>query len=85
MCVRKVSQVGPEQASVELQVVIFEWLGTAAKLAVHLDQVIQVGTFSESAETSHPKVDSALPKVRLIDLVSLRAGGVAGGAETRFP
>ena len=33
---------GPEQASIELQVVILEWLGTAAKLAVHLAQVSQV-------------------------------------------
>jgi len=31
------------------------------------------------------KSENALPMVRLIDLVSLRAGGVGGGAETRFP
>ena len=42
MCVRKVSQVGAEQAGIELQVVIMERLGTAAKLAVHLAQVSQV-------------------------------------------
>ena len=33
---------GPVQASMELQVVIMEWLGTTAKLAVHLAQVSQV-------------------------------------------
>ena len=33
---------GAEQARIELQVVILEWLGTAAKLAVHLAQVSQV-------------------------------------------
>ena len=42
MCVRKVSQVGAKQARIELQVVILEWLGTAAKLTVHLAQVSQV-------------------------------------------
>ena len=42
MCVHKVSQVGAEQARIELQVVILEWLGTAAKLTVHLAQVSQV-------------------------------------------
>jgi hypothetical protein len=40
--VHKVSQVGAEQASIELQVVILEWLGAAANLAVHLAQVSQV-------------------------------------------
>jgi hypothetical protein len=40
--VHKVSQVGAEQAHIELQVVILEWLGTAAILAVHLAQVSQV-------------------------------------------
>jgi len=40
---QKVSQVGGDQARIELQVVIFEWLGTADKLAVHLAQVSQVG------------------------------------------
>jgi len=35
VCVCKVSQVGAEQASIELQVVILEWLGTADKLAVN--------------------------------------------------
>jgi hypothetical protein len=34
--------VGAEQARIVLQVVILEWLGTAAKLAVHLAQVSQV-------------------------------------------
>jgi hypothetical protein len=61
VCVREVSQVGAEQVSMALQVVILEWLGTAAKLAVHLAQVSQVGTFSESAETGHPEVDFANP------------------------
>ena len=42
VCVHKVSQVGAEQAHIELQVVILEWLGTAAILAVHLAQVSQV-------------------------------------------
>ena len=42
LCVHKVSQVGAEQARIELQVVILEWLGTAAKLTVHLAQVSQV-------------------------------------------
>jgi len=37
-----VSQVGAEQARIELQVVILEWLGTADKLAAHLAQVSQV-------------------------------------------
>jgi hypothetical protein len=40
--VRKVSQVDAEEAGIELQVVIMERLGTAAKLAVHLAQVSQV-------------------------------------------
>ena len=40
MC--KVSQVGLVEARIELQVVILAWLGTAAKLAVHLAQVSQV-------------------------------------------
>ena len=38
----KVSQVGAEQARIELQVVILEWLGTAVILADHLAQVSQV-------------------------------------------
>jgi hypothetical protein len=38
----KVSQVGAEQAHIELQVVNLEKLGTADKLAVHLAQVSQV-------------------------------------------
>ena len=42
MCVRKVSQVGAGLARIELQVVILEWLGTAAILAVHLAHVSQV-------------------------------------------
>ena len=42
VCVHKVSQVGAEQARIELQVVILEWLGTVDKLAVHLAQVSQV-------------------------------------------
>jgi hypothetical protein len=42
VCVREVSQVGAEQAGIELQVVILERLGMAAKLAVHLAQVSQV-------------------------------------------
>jgi hypothetical protein len=42
VCVHKVSQVGAEQPRIELQVVILEWLGTAAILAVHLAQVSQV-------------------------------------------
>ena len=42
VCVHEVSQVGAEQAQIELQVVILEWLGTAAKLTVHLAQVSQV-------------------------------------------
>ena len=42
VCVRKVSQVDAEEAGIELQVVIMERLGTAAKLAVHLAQVSQV-------------------------------------------
>ena len=42
VCVHKVSQVGAAQARIELQVVILEWLGTAAKLTVHLAQVSQV-------------------------------------------
>jgi hypothetical protein len=33
---------GPEKASIELQAVVLEYLGTAAKLAVHLAQVSQV-------------------------------------------
>jgi hypothetical protein len=44
--VRKVSQVGAEQAGIGLQVVIMERLGTAAKLAVHLAQVSQVEQLS---------------------------------------
>jgi hypothetical protein len=40
--VRESAPSGPEQASVELQVVILEWLATADKLAVHLAQVRQV-------------------------------------------
>src|SRR5262249_48401933 len=43
------------------------------------------GTFLNLAEAGHPRVDNVLAKVRLIDLVSLRAGGVGGNAETRFP
>jgi hypothetical protein len=42
VCVRKVSQVGLNEPASELQVVILEWLGTAAKLAAHLAQVSQV-------------------------------------------
>jgi hypothetical protein len=42
VCVREVSQVGLQQAGIELQVVILDWLETAAKLAVHLAQVSQV-------------------------------------------
>src|SRR5262249_5099714 len=42
VCVHKVSQVGAEQARIELQVVILERLGTAAILTVHLAQVSQV-------------------------------------------
>ena len=42
VCVHKVSQVGAEQARIDLQVVILEWLVTAAILAVHLAQVSQV-------------------------------------------
>jgi hypothetical protein len=42
-CVRPQSEPsGPEQARIELQIVILEWLGTAAILAVHLAQVSQV-------------------------------------------
>ena len=52
MCVHKVSQVGAEQARIELQVVILEWLGTAAILAVHLAQVSQV---------------DQVPRVRVVD------------------
>jgi hypothetical protein len=49
---------GPEQASIELQVVILEWLGTAAKLAVHLAQVSQVDQVHVfSAATSDAKGD----------------------------
>ena len=40
--VREVIQVGAEPASMELQVVTLEWLGTADKLAVHLAQVSQL-------------------------------------------
>jgi hypothetical protein len=42
VCVHKVSQVGAEQARIELQVVILERLGTADNLAAHLAQVSQV-------------------------------------------
>ena len=36
------AQSEPEKTRIELQVDILEWLGTAAKLAVHLAQVSQV-------------------------------------------
>ena len=62
MCVRKVSQVGAEQASIELQVVILEWLGTAAKLAVHLAQVSQV---------DRVQVISLLAELTAVRLVSM--------------
>jgi len=47
--VRKVSQVGAEQARIELQVVILERLETDAKLAVHLAQVSQVDQVQRQA------------------------------------
>jgi len=62
VCVHKVSQVGAEQASIELQVVILEWLGTAAKLAVHLAQVSQV---------DHVQVTRFLAESAAIRLVSM--------------
>jgi hypothetical protein len=48
--VHKVSQVGAEQARIELQVVISEWLGTADKLAVHLAPVSQVDHVPEHVD-----------------------------------
>src|SRR5262249_7597726 len=50
VCVHKVSQVGAEQARIELQVVILERIGTAANLTVHLAQVSQV----DQLYRSHP-------------------------------
>src|SRR6516164_6650016 len=80
VCVHKVSQVGAEQARIELQVVILEWLGTAAKLTVHLAQVSQV---------DHVQVTRFLAESAAIRLVSMtrhdpqprfpRTGGCEGG------
>ena len=39
---------------------------------------LDMETFSESAETGHTRVVDALSKVRHIDLVYMRAGGVRG-------
>jgi hypothetical protein len=60
--VHKVSQVGAEQARIELQVVILEWLGAAAILAVHLAQVSQV---------DHVQVTRFLAESAAIRLVSM--------------
>ena len=62
VCVHKVSQVGAEQARIELQGVILEWLGAAAILAVHLAQVSQV---------DHVQVTRFLAESAAIRLVSM--------------
>jgi hypothetical protein len=60
--VHKVSQVRAEQARIELQVVIWKWFETAAKLAVHLAQVSQV---------DHVQVTRFLAEWMAIRLVSM--------------
>jgi hypothetical protein len=63
--VHKVSQVGAEQARTELQVVILEWLGTTAKLAVHLAQVSQSIICRERVDAFHAvKADKTAKKAR---------------------
>src|SRR5262249_13071430 len=47
-CARDFRSSGLEQARIELQVVILEWLGTAAKLALHLAHVSQVDHFARA-------------------------------------
>ena len=64
VCVYKVSQVGAEQARIALQVVILEWLGTAAKLTVHLAQVSQV-------DRALSQVDRGPTQFAAIGLVSM--------------